>query len=300
MSTKQRGQKWTQEKANKAESEHYYIKVAEKGGKLQLSGAEKKFAENPNFVYVPSPYRVAGDRSDISTLFTNLGVSSDDTNHILNTAYTAKNYQNNPNFEKEVEMSKNYKNNQVLTTNNSSRLTLDQVPAILEAHRGQAPAKPTRKPRSEGEGTPTRGGRVRPLAERLEELKSGKVLDVSNMSETGAGVKAIDEPKPGSKKIGVPGLRVVSSKPENFYTAVTSLGPEYEHFAETYRQRLAVPVTSSPKKKPSPVKKTVEKKPSPVKSKPTVKPPTPKEKKTIAPKLAGMPNMAMPKTRVGN
>lgn len=303
MATRQRGQKWTNEKASDAAAKHYYIKVAEKGGKLQLSGASKKFAENPDFIYVPTPYRVAGDRADVAALFSGLGVPDDDVERILTVAYTADNYQGNAAFAQELDDAKAYKDAQGKPAAAAPRLTLEDLATILETHRGQAPAKGARKPRATKTAaapgtTPTRGGRVRPLLDRLAELKTGKVLDVSNMSETGAGVKAVDEPKAGSKKVGVPGLAIVSSNPDNYYAAVATLGPDYAHFSEAYRQRLAVPVADAAvpvARVKTPTKATTTAKVPTPKATTTAKVPTPKAAVTTVPKLAAMPTMAVPK-----
>ena len=248
-----RGQKWTTDKGEKALAEHYYIKVADKGGKLQLSGAGKRFEENPEFIYVPAPYRVAGERADIRDLFLGLEVAADDVERILDTGYTASNHATNAQYKAELAADKAWKSSQPKTTAAAPKHTLADIEGILRLNRSPAAAKAekvpaVRKPRASAStstaGASTgasRGGRVRPLADKLAELPEDKVLDVTNMSETGAGVKAINVPKAGNPKVGVVGLRIVSSNPENYYAAIASLGPAYAHYAEAYRNRSAVP-----------------------------------------------------------
>ena len=52
---------------------------------------------------------------------------------------------------------------------------------------------------------------AKPLAEKLEALAEGKMMDVSNLHVDGSGAKVVAEPGAKSKKIRVPGTRLVSS-----------------------------------------------------------------------------------------
>ncbi len=67
---------------------------------------------------------------------------------------------------------------------------------------------------------------------KITNLEPGKVLDVSNMASNGTKTAVIDESKTGlnpnspSKKIGVEGFAIVSSKPANYLRAIKMYSEE--------------------------------------------------------------------------
>ncbi len=65
-------------------------------------------------------------------------------------------------------------------------------------------------------------------------LAEERVLDVSRMSLNGVGIKAIYKPGSGSRKKGVPGIKVVSSNRENYVTFMKMLGPKYMKYVDEY------------------------------------------------------------------
>lgn len=248
MQVAQRGQKLTQDTINKASAGHYYIKAGEKGGHLQLSGAPKRWAkaETANDIYVPG-FRVAGNHAAVQSLLKQSNLSDADIQVAIKDAYTNANQDAmKTRFEAETNAAMAYRKNAPVKATRPT-ISLAELGGIITNIKGE---KPTRGPgagrgrakATEGaQGSPGRRGVRRPLNERLGALPEGKVLDVSAMKADGTGVKMIGQPKPSSKKIGVEGLRIVSSNPDNFYAAVHMLGPEFKKFEQAYRARMAAP-----------------------------------------------------------
>ncbi len=67
---------------------------------------------------------------------------------------------------------------------------------------------------------------AKPLAEKLEALAEGKVMDVSNLHVDGSGAKVVAEPGAKSKKVRVPGTRLVSSLKNGVKAAAKLLGDD--------------------------------------------------------------------------
>ena len=65
-------------------------------------------------------------------------------------------------------------------------------------------------------------------------LAEERVLDVSRMSPNGVGIRSIYKPGSGSRKKGVPGIKVVSSNRENYVTFMKMLGPKYMKYVDEY------------------------------------------------------------------
>ena len=323
MATTQRAPKWSEEHGKKALEGHYYIKVGDKSpGHLFLSGAPRYWGTHPDFVYVPSPYRVAGSRANLSGLFRELGYSEADINRILASGYTSQNYQSTmkASFDDEVAQLETYKGGVV---KKAPAITLAELAAGQITFHGE---KPARKPRAkavttggpggagapaEASSSPGRGGARGPkvsIRERLDALAPGKVLDLSNMKDDGTNIKTMDAPGPKSKKLQpVANLRMVSSVADRWVRAIQLLGPGYEQYLNAYPGAEAVAVAAvAPAVAPAAVHApvvTVPRPPSPravapgpgVPVVPTVQPvpraTTPKGALPAVPKLAPFPTI---------
>lgn len=75
-------------------------------------------------------------------------------------------------------------------------------------------------------GSPKGKRGAKPLAEKLEALAEGKVMDVSNLHVDGSGAKVVAQPGSKSKKVLVPGTRLVSDKKNGIKAAAKLLGDE--------------------------------------------------------------------------
>jgi hypothetical protein len=75
-------------------------------------------------------------------------------------------------------------------------------------------------------GSPKGKRGAKPLAEKLEALAEGKVMDVSNLRADGSGAKVVVQPGAKSKKVLVPGFRLVSDKKNGIKAAAKLLGDE--------------------------------------------------------------------------
>lgn len=156
----------------KAKKEHYYNK-ASKSGTLLLSGAAKKFGAEPGIMYLPI-YRVVGTLEEITKYLTGYGVTLDQDT--LNTAYTAQNYKDNPNFTAEVAALKVYQNGNKVA---KEPVTLAQVASAPKASSST--------------------GKGKPILERYQNLPEDKVIDCTNCKPNGTGCREVARPKHTTK-----------------------------------------------------------------------------------------------------
>jgi hypothetical protein len=241
-----KGMRWTQDAANKAAQNHQYIKIGTKPGHLLLSGAPGRWKkpETAGDVYVPS-LRVAGNPAMIRQLFIGLGVPAGTIDQHLANAYTAQNYQGamKANFDREVAAYKAYKSSKDAEKKDSGgpSVNLSQLQYFVDQLQSASTVARTTtgSPRAASPGG--RATRVKALATRLADATSkGKVLDVSKYDTAkGTGIKMIARPGPNSKKIGVPGLDIVSSDAGLYAAAVRQLGAQYEPFINQYNSMVA-------------------------------------------------------------
>ncbi len=248
-----KGMRWSKEAADKALAEHKYIKIGDKAGNLLLSGAPGRWknAATAGDVYVPS-LRVAGNPGVIRNLFVSRGSPAATVDAHLARAYTAANYQGPlaPQFAAEIAAYKQYKGQRdaVKAATGGPKVTLGDLEYLVKnlgtaSTVARTTAAGTARPVSPGRTT-----RVQALSKRLADAtKNGKVIDVSKVDRVkGTGAKTSKRPGGNSKKIGVPGLAIVSSDAGNFDWAMDQLGPDYQRFKALYRQALQTKTAIAP------------------------------------------------------
>lgn len=82
------------------------------------------------------------------------------------------------------------------------------------------------------------------LSQRVQQLPSGKVLDVSNLLPNGTGARAIDKPKTDrSSKRMIRDLPVVSDNYTSYKLAMDMLGPAYASYANDYQNGSFTPMS---------------------------------------------------------
>ncbi len=79
---------------------------------------------------------------------------------------------------------------------------------------------------------PIKNDRITPLINRIQNLQSGQVLDVSNIHRDGSNVIVINAPGSRSKKIGSPDLPIVSDSFESYFKALHMLPGGIENYAD--------------------------------------------------------------------
>ena len=240
-----KGMRWTQDAANKAAAEHKYIKVGQKPGHLLLSGAPGRWKkpETAGDVYVPS-LRVAGNPAVIRQLFIGLRVPAATIDQHLAAAYNVENFRTalKASYDQEVANYKAWKGQRdaLKKAAGGPSVNLEQLQYFVDQLQAASTVARTTagSPRA---GSPGRAPRVKALATRLADAAAkGKVLDVSKLNPVkGTGIKMIAAPGPNSKKIGVPGLAIVSSDPALFAHAVRQLGAQYEPAIGQYNAIVA-------------------------------------------------------------
>ena len=253
-----RGMRWTNEAAQKAAQGQYYIKVGDKAGELLLSGAEKRWKQpaNAGDIYIPA-LRVAGSPVAIQQLLALHNLQADQIAAYIQNGYSAANTgvggALRASYEAELGQAKlvHQQAKQAKGTQPTAPgMTLAQL-KVIAAQLPQARAVIARTATAGTTGglvtvgtvSPKRGGRKKPLIERLRAAQAaGKVLDVSNMTADGSGVKPIARPGGKTAKIGPAGVPVVSSDAGKFAQAMAMLGAGFEQFAQQYNQLAAAKV----------------------------------------------------------
>lgn len=257
--------------AQKAAAMHRYTKADGKTGYLSLTGAAKRWATpgHEQDVYLPE-YRLAGSPMAVQAALMAAGLNGAQVQQALASGYNAQSVQGplKARFDQEVQAAAFFKKAQPKKGKGAKTQGpgLAQLGAIL-AQAGAAPAKrpragakgkaKPRAPRAPRAAAPAgaarggaRGGAKVPLGQRLAALPAGKVLDVSKMSASGAGVKTVAAPTDRSKKIAVPGLNIVSDNEATFLQALQELGPQYAGYADQYRQAVAARRAPTPTRAP--------------------------------------------------
>jgi len=99
----------------------------------------------------------------------------------------------------------------------------------------------------------------KPLADKIENLSEGKVMDVSSFRSNGEGAHPIKEPGSKSKKFLVPGTRIVSDSKIGIKAAAKALGDDslVAKWEEARSGRAVTPKSGSPKRSQSPAEELV-------------------------------------------
>jgi hypothetical protein len=304
-------------KMDEARKNQVYIKLGDKRGNLLLSGAEAKWKADPSYVYVSS-LRVAGRPKDIESEFVRLGLftAADVKQHIA-AGFTSANHAGRQDYLDEVAALKAYKLKTKGTTKASTATKMahsigwyaDRVDDfVLEGKPGSpkkravspkkkaAKAKTPRKTKSKSptkkrtkSKSPAKKRGTKPLADKIANLSEGKVMDVSAYRASGEGAKPIKEPGAKSKKVLVPGTRIVSDQKVGIKAAAKALGDETLVAKwEAAKTGKAAASPRSPRKSKSPAKQLTMPATSPIGSLPTVR-------KSPTTKLPSLPAIGSPR-----
>ncbi len=231
---------WSREAFSKAVARHTYIKVdpSEKPGELRLSGAPRRWTENPNTFYAPS-FRMVGTPESIANtlLVWEPTMTRDQINAVIADAYTRDNYDTTlkARFDQEVSAQKTYQDAQKKII--IPRYSLADLPNIAQARSLARAGKVT----TAKAAVPGISPRVKPLAQKLSSLPVGDTLDVSNLTRDGKGVRTIKAGKTLGARIIVDPLPIASSTLGGYQIAIEMLGPQYSQFLEPFRIKIATP-----------------------------------------------------------
>jgi len=246
-----KGMRWERSQAQKAVEGHFYFKVGEKGGQLLLSGAPGRWRkpEYAGYIYIPT-LRLAGNPEEIRSVLQSQGMQSNQVEDYINSAYTSQNYSVSVNqgglkehYDNEVNQYLTFKNSQTTQkgVSDGPTVSLEMLAYLVDNLPQATTGKTSTRPKLSGQTRVTspvkRSGRKISLTTRLQQLQPNKVLDVSNMKDEGTGIKSIDKPGPGSKKIGLPEWPIVSSHADKYSLALELLGIPSDQM-HTYMQRF--------------------------------------------------------------
>lgn len=262
-------------KIAKARADGKYIVLP--GGKLaELGGAFLKWKkpETEDFVYIPS-LRMAGLPNDLLVAITSftdengIPYSVEDANNYIQSGYNRYNINIPEEEGGKMEQFDAESEERAAVRQRKANLptvpdvTLADIPAILASLKNKQGAKAVARPRQGSPTSPGTGrGRILPLAERIQKLTPGKVLDVSNMRADGGDIRAITIPGPTSAKIGVDigNYPIVSSNAANYAAAVRAVYQNAQELINLYNQRLAQ--TNAPVARPKNITTNVQRQPT--------------------------------------
>jgi hypothetical protein len=234
ITTTEPGFAWTQERAEKAAREGKYISVG--GSNLTyrvITGAPKYWnsenEEEKNTVYLPG-VRLTGTKENVEKALQLAGFGQEQIDSSFENALTKENsLQDGELTEKYLEEVKNMKSARAKGTKKKGRYTqLDQLLALVPL---AGEYKLTNKPGKTGTAAQPRGGQRLSLGEKYQKVEAeGKILDVSNMDETGKGARITATPsKETSQRTGkyiVDGINIMSNNAANYERALRLIWKE--------------------------------------------------------------------------
>lgn len=212
---------WSMSEMDAAKRSYEFIFVSKEGNsRTNMTEATKKWTADPSIVY-QTGYRIAGTPTDIHNELIELGVTQKDIDDLFASSIKFDNYQTTMNtlYQQELIGYKNFRRavwQSALEAPGTSLKTLVQNynPGLFTEKKGKGRAKAHTD-----------------LAERIADLKPGKVLDVTELQPNGVGARAINPPTVRSKKFGSPNLPIVSSNFEHYVMAIRMLpGGEDQYY----------------------------------------------------------------------
>lgn len=223
---------WSLSEMEAAKRSSQFVFVTETNNSMSnMTQATKMWVSSPEVIY-QTGYRIAGSPQDIAAELQSLGIFKADIDNLVATAVNNTNYQTSMAalYHQEILAYKNFRkavNKSGLESQGTTLETLVKTfnpELMLEKKKGKAK------------------GHV-DLAERIVELKSGHVLDVSKLEPNGTGARSIPPPSVRSKKYGSPNLPIVSSDFEHYLMAIRMLpnGEEKYYDAINYVYRIFYP-----------------------------------------------------------
>ena len=206
-----------------------YVSVGKETLVIPITDALSIWMTKPDVIF-HSGYRVAGTKPDLREFLSFL--SDADFDQLVDTAITNNNYKTNPYYKDELSTYTEWINSAVKSNNMSAGAKLRDLmvalnPQILVARKSE-PAKIGRGTYGINTGVSdvsraSRGRTSADLNKRLISLEPGKVLDVSKIKDTGAGVIKINTPTDRSSKYFHPSLPIASDNFPSFMLAISML-----------------------------------------------------------------------------
>lgn len=184
----------------KATVGNYYVCVAKKDGKfrttqLRISGAEKMFIKNPEFIYC-NPLRICGVRSEVHEYLVSPPYRFEETQvqNFLKNSYSASS-----NAAQKAEMNDEIARISASRSSMKTNLTLDNIINIAKAVGENKKIHPTTPVPSTPKPAPPKIG-PKDLKARVAALPKEKVIDFSSYNpEKKVGIKAVNASSRSSK-----------------------------------------------------------------------------------------------------
>lgn len=217
------GFRWNTDAADTARAKGAFLRV---GGnqvtRRYLSGADRSWnSENPeeNQTIFHTGYRITGTPDSIRTALQYAQLSPEEIDNVIATAITRDNYASTKAQEVEEEIKAHSQAKQAKPVEEGygfkeilwfgERIDTAVIATKTGAQKGHA-------------AYPGRGGAGDTLAEKIEKLGQGKVLDVSNMDiNTGKGVRTVPAPKTSkSGKFGTDNIPIISNDLNKYTRAI--------------------------------------------------------------------------------
>lgn len=241
------GRTVTDEQMDKAAAAAEFIKAnPNETGTLKITGAKAKWAgEGGEDIVYNVEYRLVGTRDQIRNVLKNSNLDEAEINRTMREdLITKQNFEGEKaeQYEELIEQTTRVREEKKLeAAEEGPEYSLEDLAMIVSqlgikagaVGVGKGVARPTK---GKAAASPRARGPKRSLADRIKDLPQGYVLDVTGITPEGKGVKSKEAPKAGgkSKRVGVPGLPIISSNYADYATAIGLLGKGYEQYAEQY------------------------------------------------------------------
>lgn len=248
---------WTQELAKELANDGSYIIVGKRGTrKITTALRQWKKSEHAKDCYLPLPYQVVGSAEDITTFLKSQNKTDAEIKNLLSSAYTAQSVESHHKeaFEKELASAtkpkRNAKKDKSEPSDDDKLKELDDLVKDLSDMKEQTFTKRSKKDALKSKRM------SKTLLQRVTNAtEKNKVIDVSNWKD-GEGyreVRVVTKPPPGTAKIYVDGLALVSSNEETYVRALDELGDDYQHFLPEYQKAAAAFKEAEAAKEANPV-----------------------------------------------
>jgi hypothetical protein len=228
---------WTQEKRDLANEKYYFIVVTPIGLKhVNITDIQAVWALYPEFL-IHTNYRIAGNKGDIANVMSENGYDEDQIADLLEETIGADNFESEDKadaYQEEVDGYAEWKDQVIANNKGAKGMTLTQLLEKINPHMIQErklPVLPSSRVTPSGKPSPTKGkvGRKsNSLQEKIDNLDDGKILNISNITNTGTGTVTKDRPNKTSLFVA-PNLPFITNNLESILIAVNLIGGEEEH-----------------------------------------------------------------------
>lgn len=220
---------WTIENVQTLQDQRNLVLVStfepESSAVVSIDDAHKLWMVNPSVVF-QTGYRIAGTPEAITYALTAAGIAADQIEACLASSLSKDNYRGDmaPTYDEEVAAFEARRRAVVAAAQATPGARMFDVMAAVNPTVAAGVTKA--QARTLGLVAPAKGkgrGAGKTLADKINELGAGKILDVSSMKPDGTGAHAVNAPTGKTKKLVSQQLPLMSADLEHYLMAINML-----------------------------------------------------------------------------